>query len=82
MVNLSLKQQQYRKLRITLVDAIDYYQQTAVKLRSMGMIDLAKDYEARQRETRILYMTILKTATEYSIMEKAAEEDKQLYIHF
>lgn len=82
MVNLSLTQTQYRKIRITLIDAMEYYGNTAMKLRQAGMLDLAKDYENRKRETRYIYLSILKNSTEYSIVEKAAEDDRQQSLHF
>lgn len=70
MVNLSLTQQQYRKLRTTLVDAIGQYQMTATEHLVRGEVELWKDYDMRQREVRNLYLTILKTATEYSNVEE------------
>lgn len=70
MVNLSLTQQQYRKLKNTLVDAIAQYQMTATEHRVRGEMELWQDYDKRQREVRNLYLTLLKTATEYSIVEE------------
>lgn len=70
MVNLSLTQQQYRKLKNTLVDAIAQYQMTAMEHRVHGEMDLWQDYDKRQKEVRNLYLTLLKTATEHSIVEE------------